>query len=259
MYVRHRPHSRDPAAAMMQASRRRRVRARGRSRAADRLPPPTHGRPPHDASPGANAESQARHPRRVPRWPTAASATLPPARQHEPAVNRAERSTPRTGRSGCSHTTWRDHRTQTPIRQGVTRCPSRDTPAGSLTVAMAGQARSHRGVSCEVDAHDRAAGGRERTAVRPVMALAVGQPAMRRPPVLSCFRRWQWVRRLKPGPAAAGPGFQTRLLSVITTPDARGPGRGPGRREYRRCQCRQCDLPCHRCSQCVGCTGAWLW
>jgi hypothetical protein len=30
--------------------------------------------------------------------------------------------------------------------------------------------------------------------------------------------------------AAAGPGFQARLLSVMTTPGTRGPGRGPGRR-----------------------------
>jgi hypothetical protein len=72
---------------------------------------------------------------------------------------------------------------------------------------------------------------------RPVMALAVGQPAMRRSPVSSCVRRRQWMSRLKVGPAAAaGPGFQARLLSVMTAP---GP-RGPGRREFQRSQCCQC-------------------
>jgi hypothetical protein len=95
---------------------------------------------------------------------------------------------------------------------------------------------------------------------RPVMALAVGQPAVRRSPVSSCVRRRQWVSRLKAGPAAAaGPGFQARLLSVMTAPGPRGPGRGPGRREFQRSQCCQCDFPCHRCSQCGRCTGPYLW
>jgi hypothetical protein len=66
--------------------------------------------------PGTNAESQARHARLVPGWADSRISAPPPARQHEPAVNRAERSTPRTGRSGCSHTRRRDHRTPAPNR-----------------------------------------------------------------------------------------------------------------------------------------------
>ena len=49
---------------------------------------------------------------------------------------------------------------------GVPRAwPVRDVPAQSLTVAMAERARSHHGGSCQVDAHDPVAGGRDSTAM----------------------------------------------------------------------------------------------
>jgi hypothetical protein len=49
------------------------------------------------------------------------------------------------------------------------------------------------------------------------------------------------------------------IMSVERCPAARGAGRGTARRESWRCQCCQCDFPCHRCSLCAQCVMPWLW